>query len=144
GGDAAGHSAALERSTPGRRPGAACTARGPARRRRTLDTARRQLMRIRWYGQSAFLLEAEQSVFIDPFGAGIAGLAERGLRFDYPPIGDVRPDLLLVTHEHADHNGIDAIAGEPAVRRSTAGTLDSPLGEVVAIASEHDDVAGTQ
>jgi L-ascorbate metabolism protein UlaG (beta-lactamase superfamily) len=101
-------------------------------------------MRIRWYGQSAFLLEAEQSVFIDPFGAGIAGLAEHGLRFDYPPIDDVRPDLLLVTHEHADHNGIDAIAGEPAVRRSTAGTLDSPLGEVVAIASEHDDVAGTQ
>ena len=28
--------------------------------------------------------------------------------------------------------------------RSTAGTLDSPLGEVVAIASEHDDAAGTK
>jgi L-ascorbate metabolism protein UlaG (beta-lactamase superfamily) len=27
--------------------------------------------------------------------------------------------------------------------RSTAGTLDSPIGEVVAIASEHDDAAGT-
>ena len=31
----------------------------------------------------------------------------------------------------------------PVVIRSTAGTLDSPVGEVVAIASEHDDGAGT-
>jgi L-ascorbate metabolism protein UlaG (beta-lactamase superfamily) len=30
------------------------------------------------------------------------------------------------------------------VIRSTAGTLDSPVGEVVAISSEHDPVAGTQ
>lgn len=28
-------------------------------------------MRIRWYGQSAFLIEGAKSVFIDPFGAGI-------------------------------------------------------------------------
>jgi len=101
-------------------------------------------MRIRWYGQSAFSLDGAQSVFIDPFGDGIAGLAERGLRFDYPPIDDVHPDLLLITHEHADHNGIDAIDGGPPILRSTAGTLESPVGEVVAVASEHDDVAGTQ
>ena len=101
-------------------------------------------MRIRWYGQSAFALDGAHSVFIDPFGDGIAVFAERGLRFDYPPIDDVHPDLLLITHEHADHNGIDAIDGDATVLRSTAGTLQSPLGEVVAVASEHDDVAGTQ
>jgi hypothetical protein len=28
--------------------------------------------------------------------------------------------------------------------RSTAGRLDSPIGEVVAVASEHDQVAGTE
>jgi L-ascorbate metabolism protein UlaG (beta-lactamase superfamily) len=33
--------------------------------------------------------------------------------------------------------------GTPVVLRSTAGRLESPLGEVVAIAAEHDDVAGT-
>ena len=43
-------------------------------------------MLIRWYGQSAFLIRGERSVLIDPFGSGVAGLAERGLRFDYPPI----------------------------------------------------------
>ncbi|HVS85383.1 MAG TPA: MBL fold metallo-hydrolase, partial [Gaiellaceae bacterium] len=33
---------------------------------------------------------------------------------------------------------------EPAVIRSTAGRIDSPVGEVVAVASEHDDAAGTK
>jgi L-ascorbate metabolism protein UlaG (beta-lactamase superfamily) len=99
-------------------------------------------MRIQWYGQSAFLLDGDQSVFIDPFAA-VEGLAERGLQFDYPAIEGVETDLLLVTHEHADHNGVEAIGGSPKILRSTAGTFETPLGEVVAIASEHDDVAGT-
>jgi L-ascorbate metabolism protein UlaG (beta-lactamase superfamily) len=51
---------------------------------------------------------------------------------------------VLVTHEHLDHNGVEAIAGDPAILRSTAGRLDSPVGEVLAIASEHDAAAGTQ
>jgi L-ascorbate metabolism protein UlaG (beta-lactamase superfamily) len=55
----------------------------------------------------------------------------------------VRADLLLVTHEHRDHNAVEAIDGDPVVIRSTAGTHESPVGEVVAVASEHDDVAGT-
>jgi L-ascorbate metabolism protein UlaG (beta-lactamase superfamily) len=99
-------------------------------------------MRIRWFGQSAFLLEGEHSVFIDPFG-DTSGLAERGIEFRYPPIEGVRADLVLVTHEHLDHDAVDAIGGEPQVIRSTAGRLESPVGEVVAIASEHDDAAGT-
>jgi L-ascorbate metabolism protein UlaG (beta-lactamase superfamily) len=49
----------------------------------------------------------------------------------------------LITHEHADHNEAAAVAGSPVVLRSTAGRLESPVGEVVAIASEHDDAAGT-
>jgi L-ascorbate metabolism protein UlaG (beta-lactamase superfamily) len=100
-------------------------------------------MRIRWYGQSAFLLTAEQSVFVDPFARPGEQLAARGLEFNYPPIEDVTADLVLVTHEHFDHNGVEVVGGEPAVLRSTAGRLDSPLGQVVAVASEHDDVAGT-
>jgi L-ascorbate metabolism protein UlaG (beta-lactamase superfamily) len=101
-------------------------------------------MQVEWYGQSAFRLTgASQTVFIDPF-ADLSGLAARGLQFEYPPIDDVRADLLLVTHEHQDHNGVQAISGSPLVLRSTAGRLDSPLGEVVAIASEHDPAAGTE
>jgi L-ascorbate metabolism protein UlaG (beta-lactamase superfamily) len=100
-------------------------------------------MRIRWYGQSAFLIKGERSVFVDPFGA-MEGLAERGITFDYPPIEGVQADLLLVTHEHGDHNAVEAVGGSPQILRSTAGRLDSPVGTVVAVASEHDDVAGTE
>ncbi|MEN3311040.1 MAG: hypothetical protein V7645_369 [Actinomycetota bacterium] len=100
-------------------------------------------MHIRWFGQSAFLISGERTVFIDPFGV-MDGLADRGMQFDYPPIADVGADLLLVTHEHSDHNAVEAVAGSPLILRSTAGTFDSPVGEVIAVASEHDDAAGTK
>jgi len=101
-------------------------------------------MRVRWFGQSAFLFSDERSVFVDPFGDMGSLAAARGLQFDYPPIDGLSADLVLVTHEHFDHNAVDVIGGSPVVLRSTAGRLESPVGEVVAVASEHDDVAGTE
>jgi L-ascorbate metabolism protein UlaG (beta-lactamase superfamily) len=102
-------------------------------------------MQVEWYGQSAFRLRtAEQTVFIDPFGDMSAMAASRGLQFEYPPIEGVEADLLLVTHEHFDHNAVEAIAGSPTLLRSTAGRLESPVGEVLAVASEHDQAAGTE
>jgi L-ascorbate metabolism protein UlaG (beta-lactamase superfamily) len=101
-------------------------------------------MQVEWYGQSAFRLSAGgTTVFIDPFG-DVSGLAARGLQFEYPAIAGVEAQLLLVTHEHLDHNGVEAIDGDPVVLRSTAGRLESPIGEVVAVASEHDAAAGTE
>jgi L-ascorbate metabolism protein UlaG (beta-lactamase superfamily) len=100
-------------------------------------------MLVRWYGQSAFLIAAGQgTVMIDPFGDASA-LAGRGVRFAYPPIEGVRADLVLVTHEHFDHNAADVVAGDPAVVR-LAGRHQTPLGEVVGVASEHDPEAGTR
>jgi L-ascorbate metabolism protein UlaG (beta-lactamase superfamily) len=101
-------------------------------------------MQVEWYGQSAFrLTDGATTVFIDPFD-GLGPLAERGMRWDYPAIEGVRADLLLVTHEHFDHNGVGAIAGDPPTLRSTAGRLESPIGDVLAVASEHDEAAGTE
>jgi L-ascorbate metabolism protein UlaG (beta-lactamase superfamily) len=101
-------------------------------------------MHVEWYGQAAFRLTTPEAVvFIDPFG-DMSALAERGRRFDYPPIEDVGADLLLVTHEHVDHNATAAIGGDPQILRSTAGRLASPIGEVLAVASEHDGAAGTE
>jgi L-ascorbate metabolism protein UlaG (beta-lactamase superfamily) len=102
-------------------------------------------MRVDWHGQSAFTLDGEAAtVFIDPWGDMSAAQA-KGIEWNYPPISPpAAVDLLIVTHEHSDHNGVEIIDGEPTLVRSQAGTHDSPLGDVVAIASEHDEVAGTQ
>jgi L-ascorbate metabolism protein UlaG (beta-lactamase superfamily) len=101
-------------------------------------------MRIDWHGQSAFLVEADgRRVFIDPFGE-MGPLEERGIRWEYPPITGVSADLVLITHEHLDHNAAEVIDGSPAVIRATAGKLESPVGEVTAVASEHDRSAGTE
>ncbi|MCW2996103.1 MAG: putative Zn-dependent hydrolase [Conexibacter sp.] len=100
-------------------------------------------MQIQWYGQSTFrLVEGDASVVIDPFD--LAAITAYGRRWDYPALDGVTADLLLVTHEHADHNGVEAVGGDPATLRSTAGTHDSPIGAVTGVASEHDEVAGTE
>ena len=65
-------------------------------------------MNIRWYGQSAFSLRGERTVFIDPLGR-VERLTRQGLKFDYPPIEGVEADLLLITHEHGDHNAVEAV-----------------------------------
>jgi len=100
-------------------------------------------MKVQWYGQSSFALSTpELRVFIDPFG-DMSPAAARGIQWDYPAI-DTEADLLLVTHEHLDHNGVEAVGGDPVVLRSTAGRHESPAGEVIGIASEHDAAAGTE
>lgn len=101
-------------------------------------------MQVEWYGQSAFRLTHDDvTVAIDPFG-DLTSLTARGRRWEYPPIEGLRADLLLVTHEHLDHTGVEVVGGEPVVLRSRAGTFaETPVGEVVGIASEHDEAAGT-
>jgi len=102
-------------------------------------------MQVEWYGQSAFRLSTSDiTVAIDPFGDMSAMAASRGMQFDYPVIDGLAAELLLVTHEHIDHNGVESVGGDPAILRSTAGALESPIGEVTAIASEHDGAAGTE
>ena len=102
-------------------------------------------MNIEWHGQSAFTLRgSERSVLIDPFDQRLRpeGMS---IRFDYPQIPQQQVDLLLITHEHFDHNGAAVADGSPHVVRSTAGSFDgTPVGELIAIASEHDDQAGTR
>jgi L-ascorbate metabolism protein UlaG (beta-lactamase superfamily) len=110
-------------------------------------------MRVRWFGQAAVLLTGTggERIVVDPFGeipperAALWREQMPDYRFDYAPIADVEADLLLVTHEHFDHSGgVDAVGGDPHTVRATAGTFETPLGEVVGVASEHDDVAGTR
>jgi L-ascorbate metabolism protein UlaG (beta-lactamase superfamily) len=68
-------------------------------------------MRVQWYGQSAFRLSApDATVMVDPFGDLSAATAGR-MSFDYAPIDGVDADLVLITHEHIDHNAADVVNG---------------------------------
>jgi L-ascorbate metabolism protein UlaG (beta-lactamase superfamily) len=101
-------------------------------------------MRVEWHGQSAFTLEGkETTVLIDPWD-DVSSLAARGIQWDYPPIAAESVDLLLVTHEHIDHNGVGAVAGEPPTLRLAGSHPETPVGTVVGIASEHDEAAGSE
>jgi L-ascorbate metabolism protein UlaG (beta-lactamase superfamily) len=83
-------------------------------------------MQVEWYGQSAFRLStSEATVAIDPF-ADLSGLTGRGMQFDYPVIEGLTAELLLVTHEHPDHNGVEAVASDGArwSGRGPSGTCD--------------------
>ncbi len=100
-------------------------------------------MIIRWHGQSAYTITgAEHTVTVDPFGPFPPEVAAR-ISFAYPPIEPHPAHVLLVTHEHRDHNAVEVVTGEPHLIRSTAGRFESPIGEIVAVASEHDPDAGT-
>ena len=52
-------------------------------------------MRIDWYGQSAFRLVADKTLFIDPWG-DMSAAAAHGITWEYPAIEDVSADLLLI------------------------------------------------
>lgn len=60
-------------------------------------------MQIKWFGQSAFLLtsQAGTRILIDPYG--------RLLRYRMPR---VEADIVLVTHEHRDHNQVQVVVGD--------------------------------
>ena len=90
------------------------------------------------------LTAADTTVAIDPFGDMSAMAASRGMQFDYPAIDGVEARAAARDARALDHNGVEAIGGDPAILRSTAGKLESPIGEITAIASEHDEAAGTE
>jgi L-ascorbate metabolism protein UlaG (beta-lactamase superfamily) len=99
---------------------------------------------VRWHGQSAFTLDGtDATVTVDPFGDMSALTQGRGMTWAYPPVPEHPAGLLLITHEHLDHNAADRVTGEPVVLRAAAGTFESPIGQVVGVNSEHDDQAGT-
>jgi L-ascorbate metabolism protein UlaG (beta-lactamase superfamily) len=100
-------------------------------------------MRVRYLGHAAFLLDdGDKSVVLDPY-LDISDSPAPDRRWDYPEITGVSADLVLVSHDHGDHNGPDAIGGDPLLIRSRGGRFKTPIGEVVGVMSEHDAEAGS-
>ena len=90
-------------------------------------------MNISWYGQSCFRLEAKEgSILIDPFDKEI------GLK---PP--RVKDDLILVTHQHHDHNNIEG-ANPEAFVITNPGEYEKNGVYVQGIMSFHDKTEGKE
>ncbi len=94
-------------------------------------------MQIIWKGQSCFQITTQKTktqvaITIDPFSSEI------GLR---PPSGAA--DIVLVTHDHHDHNNVKAVAGTPFVI-SGPGEYEIKDVYIVGIPSFHDAVLGKE
>jgi len=64
---------------------------------------------IRYLGHSSFLIKvSEGTIVTDPFDPDKVGL----------PFPKVSADIVLLTHDHLDHNNAEAVSGEPFVIRS--------------------------
>jgi len=93
-------------------------------------------MRIKWLGHSCFLFQSEQSavrILIDPYRAGAYDGA-----IGYRPVREA-VDIVLLTHDHPDHAGLDALPGRPLVVRREASACGVSFDT---IEFAHDDQGG--
>jgi len=92
-------------------------------------------MTINWYGQSCFKISNQGghlALIIDPFDKSIGLIPPRGAA-----------DIVLVSHDHRDHNNIKAIAGAPFIVNGP-GEYEVKGVSINGIASYHDKKEGEE
>ena len=94
-------------------------------------------MKIKWNGHACFTITASDGTTIvtDPYEPGAYDGAVA-----YGAVDD-RADVALVSHDHADHNYVQGLAGEPQVLTG-AGTARGV--EFAAVETAHDDKQGAE
>jgi len=95
---------------------------------------------LRWFGHAFFLVTSSDGVRVamDPFGD-----------IGYPA-PEVAADVVTVSHEHGDHNGVDRLAGSPAILRGlqpggrdwNSISYDMRDVRITALPAYHDNVEG--
>lgn len=96
-------------------------------------------MKVKWYGHAAFYFAAEKGLrlIIDPYEpGGFAGA------IGYGPITD-EADVVLVSHDHADHNYVKGLSGKPQIIKGK-GTHSYKDLEIKGIPAFHDEGSGSQ
>ena len=88
--------------------------------------------RIIWHGHSCFEVRDEVSIVVDPHDGRSIGIR--------PPKASA--DLVLVTHDHFDHNAIRVVAGPGTKVVSEPGRVKRQGVRVVGIPAFHDAVGG--
>ena len=96
-------------------------------------------MKIQWYGHASFLITSDDGtkIITDPYepGAYDGGIA-------YKPIDDAA-DIVTVSHDHADHNYVQGIKGNPVVVKGP-GTHEAKGISFKGIATYHDPSEGKE
>ena len=94
-------------------------------------------MKVKWLGHAAFLITADDGtrVITDPY-------ARQGDRLTYDDIAEAA-DIVLVSHDHFDHNNVAAVRGSPQVVKG-AGSHTVKGIEFKGVAAYHDEAQGSQ
>lgn len=95
-------------------------------------------MEITWYGQSCFKIKGKSATVItDPFDPGFSGLK-------LPK--DFASDLVLVSHQHQDHNNWQAVlaANPEVIVAEGPGEYEVKGASVIGTNSFHDDASGAE
>jgi len=94
-------------------------------------------MKVKWLGHATFTITSDEGIKIltDPYQLGMFGV-------NYDEIKEAA-DIVVVSHEHPDHNNVEGVPGSPEVIRG-AGTHQAKGIEFRGIASFHDDSGGSQ
>jgi L-ascorbate metabolism protein UlaG (beta-lactamase superfamily) len=94
-------------------------------------------MKIQWLGHACFLLASESGLRIitDPYTAGVFGL-------EYKPPTETA-DIVTVSHDHADHNNVADVKGNPQVVQGI-GSKEAKGVQFKGVASAHDESSGKE
>ncbi|MCL2148744.1 MAG: MBL fold metallo-hydrolase [Methanomassiliicoccaceae archaeon] len=90
-------------------------------------------MRVKWHGHSCFeFISQGVSVIVDPHDGKSIGIK--------PPVS--KAGIVLISHDHFDHNAQRAVKGEHAVLAAETGTKEVGGLTVECLPSFHDDKGG--
>ena len=96
-------------------------------------------MKIKWYGHAAFLITSDQGtkIMIDPYEPGAFGG-----QLSYGKIRD-QVDLVLTSHDHADHNYTKDLPGTPQIVKGSGSKTAKGI-SIKGISTFHDPSKGSE
>jgi L-ascorbate metabolism protein UlaG (beta-lactamase superfamily) len=96
-------------------------------------------MKIKWYGHAAFLITSDQGlkIIIDPYEPGAFGG-----QLSYGKITD-QGDIVLTSHDHADHNYTKDIPGAPQIVKGSGSKTIKGI-SIKGISTYHDPSKGSE
>jgi len=96
-------------------------------------------MKIKWYGHAAFLITSDQGVkvIMDPYESGAYGG-----QLTYGKIQD-HADIVLTSHDHADHNDVKSLPGSPEVVKGSGSKTVKGI-SIKGVPTYHDPSKGSE